>query len=319
MGSKLEFKRSVSQAQVTEALKMPGGGPFHLIPGQITDDGELTMCLLHGLTVNSLEEKFSMTPIMKNYQGWILSRPFDIGNTTSSALRPLFNANRHGSSVKDDELFEMCKAEAEKYNGHSQSNGCLMRQSPLALYCSNLSDEDTNSIVLQDTEVTHSNQAVFVACQCYSLAIKHLINTGGDRAGAYDLAKQHGTQENSPIKDWWQLIESEDYIDSVRHMGWAKIAFSHAFRALKKGSNYKDALEDVLRYAGDTDTNACILGGLVGAAVGIDEIPSEYKEKAYNWNPMNPNAMHVRPAQFAPSLVPDAVLTILKNAPTDLS
>lgn len=30
-------------------LKMPGGGPFRLNPGQITDDSELAMSLLWGL------------------------------------------------------------------------------------------------------------------------------------------------------------------------------------------------------------------------------------------------------------------------------
>ena len=30
-------------------MRMPGGGPFRLAPGQITDDSELAMCLMWGL------------------------------------------------------------------------------------------------------------------------------------------------------------------------------------------------------------------------------------------------------------------------------
>ena len=30
-------------------MKMEGGGPFKLAPGQITDDSELSLCLLKGL------------------------------------------------------------------------------------------------------------------------------------------------------------------------------------------------------------------------------------------------------------------------------
>ena len=30
-------------------MKMPGGGPFDLVSGQITDDSEMAMCLMWGL------------------------------------------------------------------------------------------------------------------------------------------------------------------------------------------------------------------------------------------------------------------------------
>jgi ADP-ribosylglycohydrolase len=30
-------------------MSLPGGGPHKVAPGQITDDGELTLSLLHGL------------------------------------------------------------------------------------------------------------------------------------------------------------------------------------------------------------------------------------------------------------------------------
>jgi ADP-ribosylglycohydrolase len=30
-------------------MKIPGGGPFKLFSGQVTDDSELAMCLLHAI------------------------------------------------------------------------------------------------------------------------------------------------------------------------------------------------------------------------------------------------------------------------------
>lgn len=39
-----------TEEQLNEAMKMPGGGTHGNGAGQITDDGELTMCLLYGLT-----------------------------------------------------------------------------------------------------------------------------------------------------------------------------------------------------------------------------------------------------------------------------
>ena len=52
-------------------------------------------------------------------------------------------------------------------------------------------------------------------------------------------------------------------------MGWIKIAFCYSFYYLKKGYSYRDALTDILIKRGDTDTNACIIGGMIGAAEGI--------------------------------------------------
>ena len=49
-GSRLEFLgRIPTQADVGEALVMKGGGVFGLAPGQITDDGEMTLSLARAL------------------------------------------------------------------------------------------------------------------------------------------------------------------------------------------------------------------------------------------------------------------------------
>lgn len=44
-GAYLEFIGHVpSRSEVERALSMPGGGIWGVAPGQITDDGELTLC-----------------------------------------------------------------------------------------------------------------------------------------------------------------------------------------------------------------------------------------------------------------------------------
>lgn len=57
--------------------------------------------------------------------------------------------------------------------------------------------------------------------------------------------------------------------------GYVKVAFGLAFHHLKKRSNYRNALYETLLLGGDTDTNACIVGGLIGALNGLDGIPNE--------------------------------------------
>jgi len=50
IGSFREFIQGDCAYDMLEmAMKMPGGGPWRLRPGQVTDDSELAMCQLHGL------------------------------------------------------------------------------------------------------------------------------------------------------------------------------------------------------------------------------------------------------------------------------
>ena len=48
LGSAIEFKSVITQNMLRQALEM-NGGVFGNGPGQVTDDSELAMCLLHGL------------------------------------------------------------------------------------------------------------------------------------------------------------------------------------------------------------------------------------------------------------------------------
>ncbi len=57
MGAFLEFKRTVTDAELDAALKMEGGGVMRTGAGQVTDDSEMAMCLIQALgRVNGLSE-----------------------------------------------------------------------------------------------------------------------------------------------------------------------------------------------------------------------------------------------------------------------
>ena len=66
-------------------------------------------------------------------------------------------------------------------------------------------------------------------------------------------------------------------------IGCLEIALCWAFYYLHKEINYKDAIFDILMKGGDTDTNAAIVGGLLGAWQGISQIPQEWTIKILNF------------------------------------
>ena len=41
-------------------------------------------------------------------------------------------------------------------------------------------------------------------------------------------------------------------------------------------------MNDIIKRGGDTDTNACIVGGLLGAACGFNNLPKEIKDEFFD-------------------------------------
>ena len=63
------------------------------------------------------------------------------------------------------------------------------------------------------------------------------------------------------------------------------LAFYYLLRYNKKEPKTNDneyyylAIRETIRLGGDTDTNACIVGGMIGALVGIHSIPDPMLDK----------------------------------------
>jgi ADP-ribosylglycohydrolase len=65
-----------------------------------------------------------------------------------------------------------------------------------------------------------------------------------------------------------------------------KIAFVWAFYYLKNEITYSEALKDILLQGGDTDTNAAIVGGLLGAAYGLSALAKHQIDAVLKFDPM---------------------------------
>src|SRR5262245_5293001 len=83
-GAVLEFfGRPIEDADVARAMTLPGGGTWSVAPGQVTDDGELTMSLLSALAA---DPDHPTERAARHYAQWVASDPFDIGATTAASL-----------------------------------------------------------------------------------------------------------------------------------------------------------------------------------------------------------------------------------------
>lgn len=270
VGATLEFLGRIPNADdIDHALTLPGGGVLSVAPGQITDDGELTLALVRALAGS---DTYPVERAASHYLRWFTSSPFDVGNATRMAM----DCRRRGEVP----LHMQMAANAQAHNSDSKANGALMRSSALGIWSVCL-DEDAAALAARtDAALTHPHPTCQWANAAYVCALRHLMLAPGDAQGAYQAAlrsltlDQAPTAESTEVRAWIEEARS-GHLPAFHPMaGFVRIGFTHAFFHLLEESPFEHALRATLAGGGDTDTNACIVGALVGALHGIDHIPS---------------------------------------------
>lgn len=264
LGVQVEFQRASAIADaypegMREMRDDAPLNPFGTIAGQITDDGEMALALTHRLIKDA---RFDARSVRSAYIEWHRSGPFDCGMTIGSALR--------GTLVPD-----------------SQSNGSLMRVTPLALAGWGLEPGALAEMARADAGITHSDPVPADAGAAFSIALAHLVRTGesGEAAcnAALEWARTAGA-EPAVIEDLERTSEgwTEPF---TRNAGWVRIAFRNAFHHLLCTPSFEEALVETIGRGGDTDTNAAIAGALLGARDGRDAIPLRWRRAILSARP----------------------------------
>lgn len=274
LGVPLEFETNVTEQDVKQAIKLSGGGFHRVAPGQISDDSELALASLYGLLDSrGMSEQERLDKIATMYCRWIRSSPFDRGLTCTRAF-----------SMQPDmpNIAEAMKAHVKTCNEVSKSNGALMRLAPLIVYAHKLSTKDLVEVVRQDAMLSHPNQTCQDVNAVFAVAVAHLINFPGDSVGAVRSAERFANEHaNAEVNEWLALSADVDYVMTLdccsALIGFVKWAFLLAFHHLRWNSSYIAAQKDVLRRGGDTDTNAAIVGCMIGALHGASKIPEDLK------------------------------------------
>lgn len=326
MGSVLEFSLKATDLQVKTAMKLSGGGVFELAPGQVTDDSELALSLAKALIVESYV--LNLPAIAKSYREWYDSSPFDIGTTTSKAFKGAYINDKNGEPSPEKCYLQM-KSNVITHNRESLSNGALMRITPLAVFCHQMQNfDDIEKAVQLENELTHANPLVHKANALYVFAIQQLIINEGN----YDVAIEKVNKllekiilERSKLekKDWEIVFEwiedskksKDELIPAHPNEGFIRIAFTYAFSAFyRKTKDFLSGIKEILIKCGDTDTNACIYGGLIGAAQGFKSLPEDLVTKLLNCNYFKQN----RPEFLHPKSILQILPKLIKKAPLSL-
>lgn len=289
-GVTLEFKAKVSREEALKAMRYPGGGPHGVGSGQVSDDTELAVCLYTVLS-STREGSFPADAVAAMYCLWMLTGPFDVGRTCSLAF-----ALCRGEPVK---TAEKMRADSASFSMESQSNGALMRCSPIAVWgvFRGLSTLAIAEVARQDARLSHPSAQCVESNAAYCAMLAHLLRAPGDTDGALHAAKV--ACRHPEVNGW---LSMDDPGDVKNNSGHVKHGISLTVKHLRARSPFKDAMYDVLRRGGDTDTNGAIVGAAMGALHGA--IPEELLKPVIDFDctlaPGPDDSHQQRPAWLSP-------------------
>lgn len=252
LGALVEFQgKARIKSRYPDGLRLlANGGPWRISAGQPTDDSELAITLARSLV---RKRGFDKADVEQSYRGWLDSSPFDVGMTIRASL----TGNR---------------------NLRSQANGSLMRVSPIGIFAAG-DPARAARLASEDSAITHHNAICVLACAAFAASIAVGV-AGGSREEMFHAALEFGEDDqalSTMVRRVLKLAQHEAPEDYETQMGWVLIALQNAFFHLLKGSSVEEAVVETVAQGGDTDTNAAIVGALLGAADGRKGVPDQWR------------------------------------------
>ena len=228
----------------------------------------------------------------------IQSRGFDGEHMAQTFIKNYEAEPWRGYGPGPPKVFRMIKsgepwdsAASKIYRGGSFGNGSAMRVAPIGLLYSN-NPAKLREIAYKSSSITHSHELgkEGAALQAYAVALA--LNTPSDEEidrEAFLLKLQNFAQTQlykEKIANTKELLGEQDRARVVAVLGNGIEALNSVPTAiycfLKQPKSYKDSVIYAISLGGDTDTIASMAGAILGAYLGIEAIPQEWRLKLEN-------------------------------------
>lgn len=238
----------------------------HIPVGTWSDDGAQALCLLDSLLYkNKMDTEDFMKRICNWYQCGYMAvdfQVFDVGVQTAEAIRNYLSGVPLLQVANNDVL--------------ANGNGSLMRVLPLAIWHQG-SDIQLIEDAYAQSHVTHAHLRSKVCCALYCLWARSILN-GLDIEAAWSDAV---TKLRAYLKDKPDDLEQLEYyirpdeLEKGTGSGYVVDCLKSARYALKQ-TTYQDVIKTAIAFGRDTDTTACVAGGIAGLYFGFDSIPESW-------------------------------------------
>ncbi len=277
LGAGYEFSKPMAD---DAPVDMVGGGPFGFAPGEWTDDTAMAVAVAEAVASGGDPSSDDFQDrIVERWYDWADGNPPDIGNQTRAVLG---RGDRTAEGLRDAAYSHFVH-----HPDGSAGNGALMRTAPLGL--ARLTERGFFEAAALVGELTHADPVSSEACGIWTYAVHHAVVHGtfdGVRAALDYLPEDR-------VDHWAGLLDEAETqpITAFEHNGWVVHALQAAWAAIVQTPVPEDdppahlrlALERAVRAGGDTDTVACIAGGLLGARWGASALPTAWTSKVHGW------------------------------------
>lgn len=269
LGGLVEFREpgEIRREYPGGCRELRDGGTWHNLAGQPTDDSELALLLARTLARDGC---YDPAAVLEAYLDWWNDpRTFDRGNTLTQALAAAAKGGTHEARMA------LLRQHASR---ESQSNGSLMRVSPLGIFLAGRGRQAAD-LAREDSRLTHPNAVCVESCACYVAAIAAAVATGCGPEGAYRAALDEAERAGAPgpVREALRAAREAPPADFVTQQGWVLIALQNAFHRLLHAKTPEDGIVATVMAGGDTDTTAAIAGALLGAVHGREAIPARWR------------------------------------------
>jgi ADP-ribosylglycohydrolase len=274
LGSLVESKpaREIASEYPSGVRTLAYGETYGTIAGQPTDDSEMALALARSIL---RERCYDAASAAGSYRTWYQSNPFDIGATTRAALEG-------------------------KPNPESESNGALMRISPVGIAGAGKDLDRVLQWAREDARLTHPSPLCVDANGAYAAAVAFAIGTGKRAAAIHAFALEHAHEE--AVRSAIAGAKEGAPADYFTNQGGVLTAIQNAFYQLLHAQNLEEGVIDTVMRGGDTDTNGAIAGALLGAVYGRSAVPAQWVDRVLTCRPIAglPGVRRSRPPEYWP-------------------
>jgi ADP-ribosylglycohydrolase len=239
-----------------------GGVPV----GTYSDDGAQALCLLASLLDRgALDPADFARRVVAWYEDGYLAVDglvFDCGVQTGQAIRAL--------------LAGAAPLEAGPAIEQANGNGSLMRVLPLALWHAG-PDVALVRDAHRQSRVTHGHPRSQVCCALYCLWARRVLE---QHPSPWAAAVESLREIYDGDQRWLGELEFHvrpDDLSPGRGGGYVVDCLRSARWAVDQGG-YEDVIRAAIALGNDTDTTACVAGGIAGLRDGLDAIPIRWRE-----------------------------------------
>ena len=279
LGAATEFQSPEQIARrFPDGLKTyASGSPFGFLPGESTDDSQMTIATLCGLTRGTKDTG----EVLRHYLDWLAHRPPDVGNLTGSALRL---AQRGAGQAAGMQAW----VEGGMNNA---GNGGLMRVA--GVYLAGLSGPELTGIAVSVTALTHADPRCLIASVYMVKLLERLdlfgqpykdagpaawIETEQALALVGSTLEAHGCFQGTSMTEqaYAELLvnaapEVRKRVDSglagqrVSQTGYVLDTLQAALALQSGAGSWLEVAEAAALAGEDSDTVACVAGAIAGA------------------------------------------------------